>query len=230
MQAYFNAFKPVYLLYVTMLCYTAVRRYRDMEEQLISKKELLLKCDITYGQLYRWKRKNLIPDEWFIRKSTYTGQESFLPKDKVLKRIKDIQKYKNDYSLDDLAKKFAEESGDVENNAISNETLMSQWSRYFMSEVGKGLLDKYPEEKAVYVGTILNDVLTKSIISMDELQDLKEFLLQSNADNKHAVLYICRKLGITFYLLAEPQGQITLDKSVKVLDTIRAEKLFLEEL
>lgn len=230
MQAYFNAFKPVYLLYVTMLCYTAVRRYRDMEEQLISKKELLLKCDITYGQLYRWKRKNLIPDEWFIRKSTYTGQESFLPKDKVLKRIKDIQKYKNDYSLDDLAKKFAEDSGAIENNTISNATLISRWSRYFMSEVGDGLLNNYPEEEAVYVGTILNDVLTKSIISMDELQDLKEFLLQSNADNKHAVLYICRKLGITFYLLAEPQGQITLDKSVKVLDTIRAEKLFLEEL
>lgn len=230
MQAYFNAFKQVQLLYVTMLCYAVIRRYRDMKEQLISKKELLLKCDITYGQLYRWKRKNLIPDEWFIRKSTYTGQESFLPKDKALKRIKDIQKYKNEYSLDELAKKFAEESGAVENNAVSNETLISQWSRYFMSEVGEGLLDKYPEEKAVYVGTILNDVLTKSIISMDELQDLKVFLLQSSENNKHAVLYICRKLGITFYLLAEPQGQITLDKSVKVLDTIRAEKLFMEEM
>lgn len=48
-----------------------------MEEQLISKKELLERTSISYGQLYRWKRKNLIPEEWFIRKSTFTGQETF---------------------------------------------------------------------------------------------------------------------------------------------------------
>ena len=53
-----------------------------MDIQLISKKELLVECGITYGQLYRWKRKKLIPDEWFIRKSTYTGQESFFPREK----------------------------------------------------------------------------------------------------------------------------------------------------
>lgn len=48
-----------------------------MDEKLISKKELLRLTGISYGQLYRWKRKNLIPEEWFIRKSTYTGQETF---------------------------------------------------------------------------------------------------------------------------------------------------------
>lgn len=48
-----------------------------MEEDLISKKELLDETGISYGQLYRWKRKQLIPEEWFIRKSTFTGQETF---------------------------------------------------------------------------------------------------------------------------------------------------------
>ncbi|WP_453595920.1 DUF4004 family protein, partial [Streptomyces sp. NPDC054865] len=42
---------------------------------------------ISYGQLYRWKRKNLIPEEWFIRKSTFTGQETFFPREEILKRI-----------------------------------------------------------------------------------------------------------------------------------------------
>ena len=37
-----------------------------MLEELISKKELLELMEISYGQLYRWKRKNLIPEEWFI--------------------------------------------------------------------------------------------------------------------------------------------------------------------
>ena len=48
-----------------------------MEQELISKKELLEKYAISYGALYRWKRKGLIPEDWFIKKSTVTGQETF---------------------------------------------------------------------------------------------------------------------------------------------------------
>ncbi|NFS84128.1 DUF4004 family protein, partial [Clostridium botulinum] len=43
-----------------------------MFEELISKKELLEEMKISYGQLYRWKRKKLIPEEWFIKKSVST--------------------------------------------------------------------------------------------------------------------------------------------------------------
>ena len=73
-----------------------------MNEELISKKELLEKTSISYGQLYRWKRKGLIPEEWFIRKSTYTGQETFFPRSQVLSRIDRIKNMKDDVSLDDL--------------------------------------------------------------------------------------------------------------------------------
>lgn len=52
-----------------------------MEQDLMSKKELLELTGISYGQLYRWKRKKLIPEEWFIRKSTFTGQETFFPRE-----------------------------------------------------------------------------------------------------------------------------------------------------
>ena len=34
---------------------------------LISKKDLLAETGISYGQLYRWKREQLIPEEWFIK-------------------------------------------------------------------------------------------------------------------------------------------------------------------
>ncbi len=53
-----------------------------IEQELISKKELLELTGISYGQLYRWKRKNLIPEDWFIRKSTFTGQETFFSEEK----------------------------------------------------------------------------------------------------------------------------------------------------
>lgn len=53
-----------------------------MEEELISKKELLEMTGISYGQLYRWKRKQLLPEDWFIRRSAFTGQETFFPASK----------------------------------------------------------------------------------------------------------------------------------------------------
>lgn len=41
---------------------------------LISKRELLENTGISYGQLYRWKREGLIPEEWFIKRASFTGQ------------------------------------------------------------------------------------------------------------------------------------------------------------
>ena len=73
------------------------------EERLISKKEVLEKMGISYGQLYRWKRKGLIPEAWFVRRSTFTGQETFFPRDKILERVARIKEMKDEYPLDDLA-------------------------------------------------------------------------------------------------------------------------------
>ena len=72
-------------------------------EHLISKKELLARYGISYGALYRWKRKGLIPDEWFIKKSTTTGQETFFPEKLVCERIELIQEMKEaGFHMDDV--------------------------------------------------------------------------------------------------------------------------------
>jgi DNA-binding transcriptional MerR regulator len=68
----------------------------------ISKKDLLHKTGISYGQFYRWKRMGLIPEAWFRRRSTFTGQEAFLPRQKVLDRIAHIQELKDRLSLDEI--------------------------------------------------------------------------------------------------------------------------------
>ncbi len=73
------------------------------EERLISKKDVLEKLRISYGQLYRWKRKGLIPEDWFIRQSTFTGQETFFPADKIIARIERIKEMKENLPLDELA-------------------------------------------------------------------------------------------------------------------------------
>ncbi|MGC9529889.1 MAG: DUF4004 family protein [Candidatus Bipolaricaulaceae bacterium] len=81
-----------------------------MAGELIAKKDVLRLCGISYGQLYRWKRKGLIPESWFVRRSTQTGQETFFPKDKILERIDQIQQLKEERSLDELARLLAPEA------------------------------------------------------------------------------------------------------------------------
>ncbi|MCJ1778145.1 DUF4004 family protein [Mammaliicoccus sciuri] len=197
-----------------------------MDIQLISKKELLVECGITYGQLYRWKRKKLIPDEWFIRKSTYTGQESFFPREKILKRISDIQKYKNTYSLDELAEILNKDNTPKDEKKINNESLIQKWSDYFKQEIGEDLLNSFPEDEAVYTGVILNDVMNQNILSLSELKELREFLINRGTLKFNAELYINRKLGLAFYFIVEKNSQIILEDNVKTIYSTHIETLF----
>ena len=71
-------------------------------EKWISKKELLAKTGISYGQLYRWTREKLIPDDWFIKRAAFTGQETFFPRERVLERISFILENKDRYALREL--------------------------------------------------------------------------------------------------------------------------------
>ena len=77
-----------------------------MDRGLISKKELLQRCGISYGALYRWKRMGLIPEDWFIKRSTPTGQETFFPRDLILERMEAIRSQKDDASLEELSSRF----------------------------------------------------------------------------------------------------------------------------
>lgn len=80
------------------------------EEKLIAKKELLSRYGISYGALYRWKRKGLIPEEWFIRRSTVTGQETFFRESQICARVEEILALKDGSSLDELAARYKEKS------------------------------------------------------------------------------------------------------------------------
>jgi len=85
-----------------------------VEQGLMSKKDLLLEAGISYGQLYRWKRKGLIPEDWFIRRSTFSGTETFFPRDKMLARVERILALKDeDASLDEIAEAVAPDLGEV---------------------------------------------------------------------------------------------------------------------
>ena len=75
-------------------------------DELISKKEVLETYGISYGALYRWKRMGLIPEEWFVKKSAVTGQETFFNKAAICERIETILSLKDTLSLEDIAEKL----------------------------------------------------------------------------------------------------------------------------
>lgn len=75
----------------------------------ISKRELLEATGISYGQLYRWKREKLIPDSWFVKRSAFTGQETYLPR-RAIERIRFILENKDRYSLTQLLSQLSPEA------------------------------------------------------------------------------------------------------------------------
>lgn len=108
------------------------------DEELLSKKELLILTGISYGQLYRWKRQNLIPESWFIKQSSFTGQETFFPKDKILERIRMIIALKDQYSLEELAGLLSPtstnkiyKSEDMKALQLIDPSVISLFERYF---------------------------------------------------------------------------------------------------
>ena len=48
----------------------------------------------------------LIPEDWFIRQSTQTGQETVFPKALMCARMEEILAQKNDTSLEELAERY----------------------------------------------------------------------------------------------------------------------------
>jgi len=101
-------------------------------DNLISKKSLLAKYGISYGALYRWKRNGLIPEEWFIKKSTVTGQETFFPEALVSARIEMIMSKKEDILLAELAKEIAGE--DAADELIVLDTVFGEKS-FHLSDI-----------------------------------------------------------------------------------------------
>ncbi len=190
-----------------------------MEHDLISKKELLELTGISYGQLYRWKRKNLIPEEWFIRKSTFTGQETFFPKGKILTRIGRIMNMKDGLSLDELADVFSPSPSEV---AVKYDNIVEQ------NIVTKAALELYVECHqtmkifsfdhllCVYV---LDALLQTGDINRDEgkilIQIMEENYLKFS--NRTCELVFVRKLGIATCLLVSVPSELYFENGTRIV-------------
>lgn len=190
-----------------------------MEQDLISKKELLEMTGISYGQLYRWKRKKLIPEDWFIRKSTFTGQETFFPKEKILTRIAKIKDMKEDLSLDDLAGVFSPNLAEIilgKKELLDREVVTKMAVEIYLEKMGDA--DSFTFDKILNV-YVLDQLLQSGEISLEE----GKILLQTLADNykkfegKLCELIFIRKMGISIFLLTLSPNEIYFESNTKVV-------------
>ncbi|MBO4868496.1 MAG: DUF4004 family protein [Clostridia bacterium] len=104
------------------------------ENEMISKKDLLQRYGISYGALYRWKRMGLIPDDWFVKTASITGQQTFFPRRLVCERIEQIMGMKDGVSLSELADSYKEKE---EKESYLTVTTDFGTTKFRMSEIRK---------------------------------------------------------------------------------------------
>ncbi|TYS17039.1 DUF4004 family protein [Rossellomorea vietnamensis] len=189
-----------------------------MDKDLISKKDLLEQTDITYGQLYRWKRKKLIPEDWFIRKSTFTGQETFFPKERILERIGRIKELKDHLSLDELAGALTPKTKDIQitkgdflgGNIVSSNTI-SIFEELF------GNLDSITFQTGLYL-YLLDRALESGEIGWEEGKQILQTLDAhfSKLEDKQASLKVLRKMGVVTVLLLTNVNDFYVDEKTKI--------------
>ena len=202
-----------------------------MVEDLISKKELLKVTGISYGQLYRWKRKNLIPEEWFIKKSTFTGQETFFPKARIMDRIKKIKSMKVDVSLDDLADMFSPNLMErvLESGKLVKQNIVSKTTMDFYTQK-RGEVEKFAFEKMLYL-YILDKMFESGKINFEEgeiILTLLEGEYTKFKGNGGELLFL-RKLGISSCCLVSSVCDIYFENSMKIIEKVNLSEL-IEEL
>jgi hypothetical protein len=188
-------------------------------ENLISKKDLLEAANISYGQLYRWKRKSLIPENWFIRKSTFTGQETFFPKEDILQRIEKIKSLKDDLSLDELADMF---SPSPSITSLSAEELTK---RNIVSYTALEMYNNHHETPTQFSFDelvtlyLLDSMLQTGEMNRSEGIDLLNILhehLPGLKSNESELIFI-RKMGVSFFILTPENTNFFVDSKAKIV-------------
>jgi DNA-binding transcriptional MerR regulator len=192
----------------------------------ITKKELLNETGISYGQLYRWKREGLIPEEWFIKQPSFTGQETIFPRNKILNRIKAIQELKDKYSLEELAKILSPE---VAERYFTTEDLR------VIDEIKDNLIPAFVQAFQknnfsfieVLIMIALSDFKEHSDISRGQLMEivegLKDYLPRMKSTGYILILFDRQKdYYATIY---EEQAQVYIDSRLSIVKEIHINDL-----
>ncbi|MFR5524098.1 MAG: DUF4004 family protein [[Clostridium] innocuum] len=192
----------------------------------ISKKDLLKTTGISYGQLYRWKREGLIPEEWFVKCSSPTGQETYFPQEKILKRIHAIQQLKDSYSLEELARILTPE--------ISNRLFCEEDLEHFDEldiEVAADFMDAMSKDSFVFLEVLvmiaLSQAMVDTAITEEERTHAVSFLSKQMSEMHSAdyVLELLQAQGHLYVLLKKEDSEVYLDDALVAIRSIHLNEL-----
>jgi hypothetical protein len=177
---------------------------------MISKKDLLKEMNISYGQLYRWKREGLIPDEWFNKQAVSTGQETFFKRNLIIPRIEKILELKDKYQLEEL-KAFFDPSIDKRKYSLREVIILDRIDPF--------ILKMYSKNKTFF--TIV-ELAILSIFSNNQEINFEEYM---DIDFEE-----CTKASDYFYILKNKDyfitiasGDILIDRKIEILKKIKLE-------
>lgn len=180
----------------------------------ISKKELLMTTGISYGQLYRWKRERLIPEEWFMKQSSYTGQETFFPKDKILNRIEFIMKMKDEHSLEEIREML---SYDSSKSKLTNDVLKG------FEDIDSNIVQILNRDEYSYIEVLFMIILSKLLIEKDLTINSVEDIIKNTEENIKLLNSTNYSLAIYtfnskyFGVIYEGKNKILMDKRLEVV-------------
>lgn len=192
----------------------------------ISKKDLLKTTGISYGQLYRWKREGLIPEEWFVKRSSPTGQETYFPQEKILKRIHAIQQLKDSYSLEELARILTPE--------VSNRLFCEEDLEHFDEldiDVAADFMDAMSKDSFVFLEVLvmiaLSQAMVDSAITEEERTHAVSFLSKRMSELHSAdyVLELLQAQGHLYILLKKEGSEVYLDDGLVAIRFIHLNEL-----
>lgn len=190
------------------------------ETDLISKKDLLQTTGISYGQLYRWKRKGLIPEDWFIRKSAFTGTETFFPREKVLARVAKIQNLKDeDARLDDIADAVSTSSlpTEFDIDAVLGDGLVSRAAGdLFVAARGAGAPLRFADLAALYM---VDRLLQSGDAGVDEGRAAFDALSEAmpSCEGRECDLVLLRKMGVGVCLVLPSAAALHTEPAARVI-------------
>ena len=192
----------------------------------ISKKDLLKTTGISYGQLYRWKREGLIPEEWFGKRASPTGQETYFPQEKILKRIHAIQQLKDSYSLEELARILTPE--------VSNRLFCEEDLEHFDEldiDVAADFMDAMSKDSFVFLEVLvmiaLSQAMVDSAITEEERTHAVSFLSKRMSELHSAdyVLELLQAQGHLYVLLKKEGSEVYLDDGLVAIRSIHLNEL-----
>ena len=174
----------------------------------------------------RWKREGLIPEEWFVKRSSPTGQETYFPQEKILKRIHAIQQLKDSYSLEELARILTPE--------VSNRLFCEEDLEHFDEldiDVAADFMDAMSKDSFVFLEVLvmiaLSQAMVDSAITEEERTHAVSFLSKRMSELHSAdyVLELLQAQGHLYVLLKKEGSEVYLDDGLVAIRFIHLNEL-----